>query len=219
VEMLAPPRPTYWRSVGQSINTTQLECAIDEIAVSAGVDPFTYRKRHMGDLPRAQAVLDQLAAAIQWHETPVGSGSGWGISFSNGFGAFAAMAVLIEATDKLCSIQRVVAVVDQGVTVNPDQSEAQMQGGIIDGLAAACLQQITIDAGKVKESSWTDYPTFRIKDIPQIDVHLIPSHAAPGSVSELATPMVMPALLNAIFVATGQRIRTLPLTTAGFRFA
>lgn len=219
IDMLAPLRPTYWRSVGQSINTFQLECAIDEIATAISADPFAFRQRMMPRLPRGQKVLDELAALIQWRGRPKQPrhGQGWGIAFSNGFGAFAAMAVQVQIADSKLTIKRVVAVVDQGVTVNLDQSEAQMQGGIIDGLAAACLQQITLEAGKVQQSSWSDYPTFRLRDTPPIEIKLIKSIEAPGSVSELATPMVMPALANAVFAASGVRVRELPLTKAGFQ--
>jgi CO/xanthine dehydrogenase Mo-binding subunit len=217
IEMLNPLRPTYWRSVGQSINTFQLECALDEIAVLTNTDPFVLRKKMLAQAPRGQSVLDELATLIGWSGTQQpGSGSGWGIAFSNGFGAFAAMAVQVEASGKKLSPRRVVAVVDQGVTINLDQSEAQMQGGIIDGLAAACLQQITLQDGMVEQSSWTDYPTYRLKDTPAIEVKIVNSTAAPGSISELATPMVMPALVNAVYAATGQRVRELPLAKMGF---
>lgn len=217
IDMLAPLRPTYWRSVGQSINTFQLESAIDEIAAQIKVDPIDFRKSMMSKAPRGQRVLDELVTLIGWdkarHST---AGHGWGVAFSNGFGAFAAMAVQVQMSGKKLKIQRVVAVVDQGVTVNTDQSEAQMQGGIIDGLSAACLQQITLAGGKVEQNSWTDYPTFRLSDVPEIEIKLIKSTEAPGSISELATPLVMPALTNAIFAATGVRVRELPLKRLGY---
>jgi isoquinoline 1-oxidoreductase beta subunit len=218
VEMEAPLKPTYWRSVGQSINTPQLECFIDEVAAAAGIDPIEFRKAQMDKAPRGKVILDELAKRIGWKPgQPAGSGTGWGIALSNGFAAYAAIGVQVKVTGKQLRLLRVVCVADQGVTVNRNQSEAQLQSGIVDGLAAACMQEITLQNGAVQQRSWNDYPTMTLALMPQVEVALLDSGASPGSISELSTPLVMPAVANAVYAATGERIRELPLSRHGYQ--
>ena len=218
VEMESPLKPTYWRSVGTSGNIFQIEGFLDEVGAAANADPFEFRKKLlMPKHPRAVAILDELAKAIDWKgpQKP-GSGSGWGIGFMFGFNAYGAIAVQVEAAGKKLNIKRVVAVIDQGVTVNQDQTEAQWQGGIVDGLAATCLQEVTIKNGAVVQSNWGDYPTLTLRNVPSIELKVMPSRDAPGAISELATPLVMASVANAVFAATGTRVRELPLTKSGF---
>jgi isoquinoline 1-oxidoreductase subunit beta len=218
VAMESPLAITYWRSVGQSNNTWEMESLMDELAFAAGADPIAYRKSMMEKHPRGKVVLDELARRIGWSGAPkVGTGSGWGIALSIGFAAYVGMAVQLEASGKKLTIKRVVAVVDQGITINPEQAEAQVQGGVVDGLASAIFQQITLRDGKVEQNSWYDYPTFTIKNMPPVDVHFQDSGVTPlGSITESATPLVMPAFLNALYIATGDRIRELPLAKHGY---
>jgi isoquinoline 1-oxidoreductase beta subunit len=217
-EMDGPLRPTYWRSVGQSINTYQLECFMDELAALAGIDPFEFRKLQMDRHPRGKVVLDELARMIEWRGAQAMSrGEGWGIALSNGFAAYAAIAVRVSVTGRQLRVQRVVCVADQGITVNRNQSVAQLEGGVVDGLAAACMQQITLRDGAVEQRNWNDYPTFTLRNMPVVDVKLLDSGGAPGSISELSTPLVIPALVNAVYAATGERVRELPLSRHGYQ--
>ena len=222
IEMEAPARPTYWRSVGQTINTWQLESALDELAAAAKIDPIQFRRALLRAHPRAQKVFDEFVAMTGWKypQTPVTSGdtkTAWGMAFAYSFNAYGALGVQVAATGKKLAVKRVVAVSDVGVVVNPNGLESQMQGGIIDGLATAFLQQITLKDGRVQQNNWSDYPTFRLKDAPQVDIKLIVSGETPvGSMSEFCTPLIIPAFVNAVYAATGTRVHELPLTKAGF---
>lgn len=217
--MQSPLPITYWRSVGQSNNTWEIESVIDELAHAAGIDPVEFRKALLPKHPRARVVLDELAARINWRaDAKVGTGKGWGVALSTGFASYVGMAAEVEVSERRLKVRQVVVVVDQGITVNPDQSEAQIQGGVADGLSAAILQRITLRDGKVQQSNWFDYPTYILANMPPVQVYFLDSGAMPlGSVSESATPLVMPTLLNALFAATGERIRELPLVKHGYQ--
>ena len=135
----------------------------------------------------------------------------------NGFGGYGAIAVQVQVQNKKVTIKRVCGVADQGVTVNKDQTEAQWQGGIVDGLATACLQQVTVSKGAVVQSNWGDYPTFTLRNVPPIEFKTVESGpGGMGGLSEMATPLVAGPLANAIYFATGIRVRELPLTKSGF---
>ena len=128
-----------------------------------------------------------------------------------------AIAVQVQVQNKKVTIKRVCGVADQGVTVNKDQTEAQWQGGIVDGLATACLQQVTVSKGAVVQSNWGDYPTFTLRNVPPIEFKTVESGpGGMGGLSEMATPLVAGPLANAIYFATGIRVRELPLTKSGF---
>jgi isoquinoline 1-oxidoreductase beta subunit len=211
---------THWRSVGFSGNTFQTESFIDEVAYAAGRDPLAVRRELCAGKPRALAVLDALAKAIAWRfPQRAGRNQGWGVAFSDGFETFSASAALVEVKGKQLRILRVVCVFDQGITVNTDQTEAQAQGGVIDGLAAALYGEITVADGRVVQSNLHDYPLLKMAQVPVIELHSIKSAERPGSVTEMITPLVVPALTNAIFAASGQRIRELPLKKAGFELS
>jgi isoquinoline 1-oxidoreductase beta subunit len=222
IEMEAPARPTYWRSVGQTINTWQMESALDEMAGVAKVDPIAFRRPLLAAHPRGLKVLDEFVTFADWKypQTPVVNGNtttAWGMAFANTGGAYGAIGVQVAVSGKKLGVKRVVVVSDVGFVVNPNGLESQIQGGIIDGLATAFLQEITLKDGRVQQSNWGDYPTFHLKDAPQVDIKLLEARVEPmGSMAEFCTPLVIPAFVNAVCAATGTRIRELPLTKAGF---
>jgi isoquinoline 1-oxidoreductase beta subunit len=203
-----------WRSV----NSTQIgfynESFIDELAHAAGEDPYQFRRKHLPEGSRYQKVLDTLAERAGWG-SPLPEGVGRGIAIVESFGTI--VAEVIEATvkdDGSPKVLKAFAVVDCGTTVNPLNAEAQIAGGLIMGLSAATGEAITLDKGAVVESNFTDYHLLKLADAPpQIDVHFIESDAAMGGIGEPGVPPASPALANALFTATGKRIRTLPLRT------
>ena len=214
-QMDLPVPPTHWRSVGISGNIFEMEGFMDEVAHAAKVDPIAFRKNLLKANPRNVAVLDELTKMIGW-KYPQREKNGWGISFAEGFTARAAAAIQVAVQGKKIVIKRLVAVVDVGQVVTHDQVLAQLQGGIIDGLATASFQEITFKSGKVVQSNWGDYRTYTLAQQPQMELKILDNDAAPGSISELSTPLIIPALTNAVFAATGTRVRELPLTKAGF---
>lgn len=203
-----------WRSV----NSTQIgfynESFIDELAHAAGEDPYQFRRKHLPDGSRYQKVLDTVAQRSGWG-TPLPEGTGRGIAIVESFGTI--VAEVIEATVKEDGSPKVLkawAVVDCGTTVNPLNAEAQIAGGMIMGLSSAIGEAITLDKGAVVESNFGDYPVLTLADAPPvIDVHFIESDASMGGIGEPGVPPASPALANALFAATGKRIRTLPLLT------
>ena len=215
VRMHTPLRPTHWRSVGYSSNVFMTESVIDELAALAVQDPLAFRRAQLKDRPRFIAVIDVLAAKVGWiaHNS---AAQGWGVALGDGFVSCCAAAVKISVKAKKISIERVVCVCDQGITVNPEQSEAQIQSGVIDGLATALFGEITLKDGQVEQSNFNDYRLFTLAEIPPIEITLLPSRERPGSITEIVTPMVMPALTNALSALTGQRYRELPLSKHGF---
>lgn len=209
------PLPTgHWRSVGISGNTFETEGFIDEMAHLAGADPIAFRKKLLKE-KRHIAVLDELAKMIGW-KYPQSEKDGWGVAFAEGFTACTASAVQLGVVGKKLVIKRVVAVVDVGTVVTHDQVESQLQGSIIDGLATAFFQEITLKDGKVQQSNFSDYRTFTLAQAPKIEYKIMASTENPGSISELGTPMIMPALTNAVHAVTGTRIRELPIAKSGF---
>ncbi|MFN4021000.1 MAG: molybdopterin cofactor-binding domain-containing protein [Erythrobacter sp.] len=201
-----------WRSVNSTQHGFYNESFIDELAHAAGEDPYRFRRKHLPDGSRHQKVLDEVARRAGWG-TPLPAGTGRGIAIVESFGTI--VAEVIEATIKQDGSPRVLkafAVVDCGTTVNPLNAEAQIAGGIIMGLSATIGEAITLDKGAVVESNFTDYPILTLADAPPvIDVHFIDSDATMGGIGEPGVPPASAALANALFAATGRRIRTLPL--------
>ena len=203
-----------WRSV----NATQLgfytESFMDELAATAGADPYQFRRKHLPEGSRHQKVLDEVAKRSGWG-TPLPAGTGRGIAIVESFGTI--VAEVIEATTKEDGSPKVLkawAVVDCGTTVNPLNAEAQIAGGLIMSLSAAIGEAITLEKGAVVQSNFGDYPILKLADAPPvIDVHFIESGAKTGGIGEPGTPPATPALANALAAATGKRIRTLPLLT------
>jgi isoquinoline 1-oxidoreductase beta subunit len=208
-----PPgiRTTWWRGVGVTRGTFVVESFIDELATNAKADPLAYRIALLDKNPRAKAVL-QLAAERSGWGKPLPAGQGRGIALCIGFGSFVAQVVQVSVDkDGTVNPTHAWCAVDCGIQVNPDTIRAQMESGIIFGLSAALHGEITIKDGRVEQTNFGDYRVLRINEAPRIRVDLVRSAEAPGGIGEPGTSCVMPALTNAIFAATGKRIRKLPV--------
>jgi isoquinoline 1-oxidoreductase beta subunit len=201
----------YWRSVGLSQNSFFAESFVDELASAAGKDPVELRRRLLQKSPRLLAVLNLAAERSGWGTTPA-PGRYRGIAAVAGFGSFNAQVAEISISQGKVTVHRVTCVVDCGRVVNPSGVVQQMQGGMVYGLSAALRGQITIDRGRVVESNFHQFEPLRMHEMPVVDVHIVPSQAAPGGIGEVATPAIAPAVANAIFSATGKRIRRLPIS-------
>ena len=205
----------FWRSVGHSINAFVFESMLDEVAHATGRDPYELRRELLAEHPRELALLDLVAEKAGWSRplAPVEGGRrGRGIVLHESFGSLVAQVAEVTVRDDgALKVDRIVCAVDPGIVVNPDTIDAQMRGGIVFGLSAALMQKITIEQGRVVEANFDSYPLARMTDVPAIEVHIAPSGEAAGGIGEPATPPVAPALGNAIFAATGKRIRTLPI--------
>jgi isoquinoline 1-oxidoreductase beta subunit len=201
----------FWRSVGASQNGFIVEGFIDELAHLAGKDPVEYRRALLGKSLRHKAVLELVAAKANWGAPlRAGVGRGCGVVFS--YGSYAAsVAEVSVAPDGTVLVHRLVCGIDAGFAVNPDAVRAQMEGGAVYALTATFYGQITIDKGRVQQSNFHDYPMLRINEMPKVEVHILDSGEAPGGLGEPGVPSVAPAVCNAIFAATGKRIRRLPI--------
>jgi isoquinoline 1-oxidoreductase subunit beta len=211
-----PGIPTaFWRGVGTTHNIFVVESFIDELAVAAKQDPFEYRRALLDKSPRAKAVLELAAEGAGWGR-PLPPRSGRGISLLHAFGEtyIAQVAEVSVSNEGDVRVQRVVCAIDCGSIVNPDTVKAQMESGIIFGITAALFGEITIKDGRVEQGNFDDYRMLRINETPLIEVHLVKSTKAPGGVGEPGTSAVMPAVANAIFAATGKRVRKLPINSA-----
>src|SRR5215510_11819055 len=208
-----PPgiRTAFWRGVGVTRGTFVVESFVDELAAQAKQDPLAYRLAMLEKNPRSKAVL-QLAAEKSGWGKPLPAGQGRGIALCIGFGSFVAQVVQVRIDkDGAVNPTHVWCAVDCGIQVNPDTIRAQMESGIVFGLSAALYGEITIKDGRVEQTNFGDYRVLRIHEAPQIDVTLVKSLEPPGGIGEPGTSCVMPALTNAIFAATGKRIRKLPV--------
>ena len=209
-----PGVPTaFWRGVGPTHSIFVVESFIDELAAAARRDPFEYRRALLDRSPRARAVLELAAERAGWgRPLPAGSGGGRGIALLHAFGSYIAqVADVVVSTQGDVRVRRVVCAVDCGTVVNPDTVKAQMESGIVFGITAALWGEITIKHGRVEQHNFHDYRMLRMSETPTIEVHLVKSPEAPGGVGEPGTSAVMPAVTNAIFAATGRRIRKLPV--------
>ena len=209
----------WWRSVGSTHNAYATETFIDELAAAAKRDPVEYRRALLAKEPRHLGVLDLAAAKSGWGKPlPAGKSGekrGRGIAVHKSFDTYVAqVAEVTVKKDGAFSVDRVVCAVDCGIAVNPDVIRAQMEGGIGFGLAAALHSAITLKDGVVEQSNFHDYPPLRINEMPQIEVYIVPSTEKPTGVGEPGTPVIAPAVANALAAATGKRLRSLPLTLA-----
>ena len=209
----------WWRSVGSTHTAYSTETFIDELAQAAGKDPVAFRRALLAKHPRHLGVLELAAREAGWGK-PLATGKagekrGRGVAVHESFNSYVAEVVEVTVkADKTFSVDRVVCAVDCGIAVNPDNVRAQMEGGIGYGLSAALYGAITLDNGAVQQSNFHDYPVLRIDAMPKVEVHIVPSTAKPTGVGEPATPVIAPALANALAAATGQRLRNLPLKLA-----
>ncbi len=207
-----PPIPVlWWRSVGSSHTAFATEVFLDEVAQAAGEDPVALRRRLLKGHPRHLAVLELAAAKAGWG-TPLPKGWGRGVAVHESFHSFVAeVAEVSVAADGSFKVERVVCAVDCGLAVTPDVIRAQMEGGIGFGLSAALHGEITLQDGRTKQGNFDDYKQLRISEMPQVEVHIVASDLPPTGVGEPGVPPIAPAVVNALFAATGKRIRKLPI--------
>jgi isoquinoline 1-oxidoreductase subunit beta len=209
----------WWRSVGHSHTAFVVESFIDEAAHAAGKDPYEFRRALLGKSPRHKGVLELAAQKAGWG-SPLAAGRGRGIAVHESFGSFIAQVAEVSVNPAgEVRVHRVVCAIDCGRIVNPDTIEAQMESGIVFGLSAALYGAITIREGRVVEGNFDDYPILRIDRMPRVEVHIMPSREPAGGVGEPGVPPIAPAVANAIFAATGARLRTLPMTPEKVREA
>ena len=200
-----------WRSVDNSHHGFFIESFVDELAHEAKRDPFEYRRDLLADAPRHRAVLEAAAKMASWG-TPLPKGRGRGISLKESFNTIVAQVAEVSVgEDGRARVERVFCAADPGEVVHPDGFVAQIQGGIIYGLTAALYGEISIDKGRVVEKNFVDYPMVRLADAPIIEVQIVASGAKTGGAGEPGTPPTAAALANAVFAATGKRVRSLPL--------
>ncbi|MGA7920623.1 MAG: molybdopterin cofactor-binding domain-containing protein [Candidatus Acidiferrales bacterium] len=220
----------YWRAVDMNWNHFAVQSFIDEIAAATGKDPLELRKQlistkekpsgagdNESDAPvnvdRLLAVLNLVAEKSGWGK-PLPPGRGRGIAGLYGFGSYVAhVAEVTVAKDGTVRVDRVVVAVDCGQVINPDMVAAQVEGGVVFGLTSALYDEITIEGGQVQQTNFDNYPVLRITDMPKVEVYIVPSHQAPGGIGEPGVPSTAPAVANAIFAATGKRLRRLPFQT------
>ena len=199
-----------WRSVAHSNQAFFTESFIDELAHAANKDPYEYRRDLLSKEPRLLKVLNTAAEKAEWGKA-LPANWGQGIAFHSSFGSIAAQVAEVEVVDGKVKVHKVVCVIDPGFAIHPDGLIAQMESGIVYGLTAALYGEISIKAGAVAQSNFHDYQMLRMKDMPKIETHIINSGEEPGGAGEPGTPPIAPAVTNAIFAATGKRIRELPI--------
>lgn len=201
----------WWRSVGHTHTAFVAETMIDEAAHAAGRDPVDYRRALLANHPRHLGVLNLAAQKSGWG-TPLPSGRARGIAVHESFGSFVAEVAEVSLESDQIRVHRVTCAIDCGIAVNPETIRAQVEGAVAYGLGAALHSAITLKDGRVRESNFDAYRVLRQAEMPAVDVHIVPSKEPPGGVGEPGTPPIAPAVANAVFVLTGQRIRDLPLS-------
>jgi isoquinoline 1-oxidoreductase subunit beta len=213
-----PAIPTaFWRSVGPSHNVFVTESFVDELAAAAKKDPVEYRRALLDKTPRAKAVLELAAQKAGWGK-PLPKGVGRGVSLQFAFATYMAQVAEVEVSkDGAVRVRRVVCVVDCGTAVNPDTIEAQIQSAIMFGITAALYGEITLKDGRVEQANFDTYRVLRMNEAPAVEVHIVRNVEPPGGMGEAGTSCVVPAVTNAIFAATGRRLRKLPVDTAALK--
>ena len=212
VRLEPPGIPTaFWRSVGPSHNVFVTESFIDEMAAAAKQDAVAYRRPLLDKSPRAKAVLDLAAEKAGWGQA-LPKGSGRGVSLQFVFGSYLAQVAEVEVSKEgTVRVRRVVCAVDCGTVVNPDTVQAQIQSGIVFGATAALYGEITLKNGRVEQTNFDTYQVLRMNQAPAIEVHIVKSAEPPGGLGESGTSAIVPAIANAIFAATGKRLRKMPV--------
>jgi isoquinoline 1-oxidoreductase beta subunit len=209
----------FWRSVNESHNPFMLEGFIDEIAHQVGQDPYQFRRSMLlhPEAARLLGVLDAVAEKSGWGKAK--PGHGLGIAAFEAFGSYIGSVVEVSVKGKAVTLHKVVTVIDCGVAIHPDNIRAQLEGGMVYGLAAVLRGEITLENGAVQQGNFTDYPMLTMAEMPRTESHILPSTAPPGGIGEPGTGPIAPALANAIYAATGTRVRSLPLSKHGFTFS
>ena len=203
--------PGFWRGVNLNQNAIYLECFIDEIAFATKQDPLALRRKLMANHPKNLAVLEAVAKRVEW-DKPAPPGVFRGLCHTHGFGSYVAACAEVSVNKEgVLKIHRIVAATDSGHAVNPQQIEAQVEGSFVYGLSAALYQACTVKDGRIEQTNFHDYPTMKLADMPVVETIIMPSGGFWGGVGEPTIAVAAPAVLNAIFAATGKRIRDLPL--------
>jgi isoquinoline 1-oxidoreductase subunit beta len=210
---------TWMRSVGSQVSVFGIECFLDEMAAAAKADPIAYRRQLLRERPRELAVVERLASLAAWDQ-PAAAGRHRGFALNAANGSVVAQVVELEVSpQRVVRLHRFYCVVDCGIAFNPDAVIAQMEGGIIFGLTGALLGEISLKDGAVLQKNFDSYPLLTLAQTPKIEVSILQSAAPVGGVGEEAVPPVAPAVANALFSATGQRLRSMPLMRQGFTLA
>ncbi|GJE25243.1 xanthine dehydrogenase family protein molybdopterin-binding subunit [Methylobacterium organophilum] len=209
----------WWRSVGHTHTAHAMEVFIDELAHAAGADPLAYRLSLLNRAPRLSGVLKLAAEKAGWADKPAEKGRAYGIAAHESFGSYVAMVADVTVGASGVKVNRIVAAVDVGIPVNPDVIRAQVEGAVGFALSSVLRNRITLKDGMVQETNFDSYQPTRISEMPKVEVHITPSTTDPTGIGEPGVPVLAPAISNAIFAATGQRLRSLPLDTAGLKGA
>ncbi|MGY2048726.1 molybdopterin cofactor-binding domain-containing protein [Methylobacterium sp. JK268] len=211
--------PGFWRGVNTNPNAIYLECFMDEVALAAGQDPLAFRRKLMAKHPKHLAVLNAVAERIGWDRKPP-EGVHRGIAQIMGFGSYVAGAAEVTVRDDgSLKIHRIVAATDPGVAVNPQQIAAQVEGSFVYGLSAALYGECTVKDGRIEQTNFDSYPVLRLDEMPAVEAILMPSGGFIGGVGEPTIAVAAPAVLNAVFAATGKRVRQIPLRNTDLRRA
>ncbi len=203
----------WWRSVGHTHTAYVMETTVDALAQAAGEDPLAYRRRLLRSAPRHLGVLNLAAQNAGWG-TPLPAGRFRGLAVHESFGSYVAQVAEVSVEKGRIRVHRVVCAIDCGVCLNPAGVTAQMESGIVYGLSAALYGEVTLKGGRVQQSNFHDYPVLRMDEMPRVEVHIVESGEKSGGVGEPGTPPIAPAVANALFAATGKRLRQLPLRLA-----
>ncbi|MGB5200462.1 MAG: molybdopterin cofactor-binding domain-containing protein, partial [Sedimenticolaceae bacterium] len=214
-----PVPPGFWRGVNVNQNAIYMECFIDELAHAAGKDPLDFRRGLMADHPRSLAVLNAVAEKVGWG-TPAADGAHRGLAVCNAFASYVAACAEVSVDDRgRLKIHRIVAATDPGYAVNPQQIEAQVEGSFVFGLSALLYGECTVRGGRVEQENFDTYPSMLIGEMPEVETIVMPSGGFWGGVGEPTIAVAAPAVLNAIFAATGKRVRRFPLKNTDLRAA
>ena len=209
----------WWRSVGHSHTAFVVESFMDELAYAAGKDPYELRRMLLAGHPRHLGVLNLAAQKAGWGMPPQ-KGRARGMAVHESFGSYVAQVAEVSVSPAgQARVHKVVCAVDCGRFVNPETIKAQMEGGIVFGLSAALYGAITFKNGRVEQSNFNDYPLLRLNEMPEVEVHIVPSTEKPGGIGEVGVPPIAPAVCNAIFTLTGKRIRRLPIRVEELKMA
>ncbi len=201
---------TYWRAVGYTQNTFFGESFLDELAAAGGKDPVELRRRFLANQPRLLGVLNLAVEKAGWGK-PLPAGHHHGVAIVNNIGSFTAQVAEVSVSAGKLKVHRVTCATDCGQVVNPAIIDQQIRSAIVFGLSAAMKGEITIEKGRIQQTNFNSYDVVRMDEAPVVDVHIVPSTEAPGGMGEAGVPCIAPAVCNAIFAATGKRVRRLPI--------